>query len=671
MSRSARADEGMWPFNMIPKDRIQKEHNVALTDAWLDRVRLSTVHFGAGGSASFVSKTGLVLTNHHVGSDCIGKLGRSGKDYLATGYLAGKDGPEAKCPDVELNVLLSIEDVTEKVRAARTPDMSDASANAAMKGAMTQLEKACADKAGSRCDVVTLYAGGKYDLYTYKKYTDVRLVFAPEQSIAFFGGDADNFTYPRYDLDMAIFRVYENGQAIQPKDYLSWNSAGAKDGDTVFVSGYPGATGRLLTMAQLATLRDVVYPYYLAQSKAERDGLRAFGKQNQESAREIKSSFFSLENGLKATTGFYLGLKDPVLMKKKTDDEAQLRQAIEADPKLKQSYGTVFDDISAIAKKQTELYKRNAVLEGSTRSHLLTIARHLVRLPTELEATNEKRLREYNDSSLESLKFRIFSAAAIYGEVEVVFVRSWLERALRDLGAADPGVRALLGGRTPERAARETVAGSKLFDVNFRRKLFEGGKQAIDESTDPAIVFMRTIDPEARAIRKRYEDEVEAPSRKAGERIAQALFAVRGTNLAPDATSTLRLSVGTVKGYTERGKVIPWSTNFAGLYAHATGTPPLQLAERWTLAKNALDASVPFNFVSTADTIGGNSGSPVLNGAGEIVGLNFDSNLSRLPNRFVYGETTQRAVHVHTAGIVEALKKVYGADALVQELTAH
>ena len=349
---------------------------------------------------------------------------------------------------------------------------------------------------------------------------------------------------------------------------------------------------------------------------------------------------------------------------------AQLRKAIEADPKLKQSYGTVYDDIAAISKKQEELYKRYAALETGPRGGLLSIARHLVRLPMELETPNEKRLREYNDSSLESLRRRVFSPAPLYGEVETILARAWLERAIHDLGASDPAVKAILAGRTPERAARETIAGSKLFDVYFRRTLAEGGKQAIAESTDPAIVLMRTLDPEARAVRKRYEDEVEAPYRKAGEHIAQALFAVRGTSVAPDATGTLRLSIGTVKGYTENGKAAASSTNIAGLYAHATGAEPRKLPDSWVAAKASIDPNVAFNFVSTDDIIGGNSGSPVINGAGEIVGLIFDGNLSSLPTRFVYGDTTQRAVSVHTAGIVEALKKVYGADALATELTS-
>ncbi len=676
VSAGARADEGMWPFDMVPKERIQKDHGVVLTDAWLDHVRLSTVKFG-NATGSFVSSTGLLLTNHHVGSGCIGKVSRAGKDYMGHGYLAGRDGPEAACPDTEINVLLAIDDVTEKVRAARKPDMNDADANAATKSVMTQLEKSCTEaqiKAGrpaAHCDVVTLYAGGKYALYTYQRYTDVRLVFAPEYGTADFGGDADNFNYPRFALDMAIFRVYENGQPLEPKDYLSFNAAGAKEGDTVFVSGNPYNTERMLTMAELGTQRDTVYPYMLEAWKRALGYVRAYTAQGAEPARETTGITQSLLNGIKAVTGYERGLHDPSLMKKKAEDELSLRRAVDADPKLKASYGSVWDDIAATQKKREEIFKRYAALESvDYSSSLMRIARGLVRLPAELEQPDDKRLREYRESNLPGVRRAVFSPAPIYGEIEVAIVRGWLERAARDLGQNDATIAAVLAGRTPERAAREIVAGSKLFDVYARRALEAGGKEAVARSTDPAIVAMRTIDPEARAIRKRMEDEVEGPSRKQGERIAQATFAVKGTDIAPDATGTLRFGVGVVKGYTEGGKTLPWATTIAGLYTHATGVPPLKLSEKWVAAKPTLDPNTPFDFVSTLDTIGGNSGSPVLNAAGELVGLNFDSNLSKLSNNFLYRNTTQRAIHVHPALIVEALKKVYGADALAQELLA-
>jgi hypothetical protein len=665
----ARAEEGMWPFNMVPKEAIAKNYGVTLSDAWLERVRLASVRFNSGGSGSFVGPSGLVLTNHHVASDCIQKIGGAGKDYLASGYVAGKDGPEVMCPDLELNVLVALEDVTEKVRAAKKPGMSDVEANDAAKGEMSRIEKACSDASGNRCDVVTLYAGGRYDLYTYKKYTDVRLVFAPEQAIAFFGGDPDNFTYPRYDLDMAIFRIYEKNKPIAPKNWLAWNAAGPKDGEVVFVSGNPASTGRMMTMSQLEVTRDVTYPYIIDELKRERAALLAYGKEGKEAERQIKSHIFRNENGIKALSGMLRGLKDTALMKKKSDDEASLRKAIEADPKLVADYGDAFAKIASVQKEYARMFKRYAALEGRfSSSAVLGFARDLVRLASESKLPNEKRLREYRESNLESLKLRLLSPAPRYGGVELALTRDWIERLVRDLGAADPLVKTVLAGRTPERAAREILAGSRLTDVNARTKLLEGGLSAIEASNDPAIMLLRAIDQDSRAARKQYEDGVEAPMRQLGEKIARATFAVRGPSMPPDATFTLRLSIGKVKGYTENGKAIPHATDMAGMYAHATGVEPLKLPSRWLDAKGKLKPPTPLNFVSTDDIIGGNSGSPVINAAGEIVGLVFDGNLSSLPNRFIYGETTQRCVNVHTAGMSEALRTVYGAESLAKEL---
>jgi hypothetical protein len=666
----ARADEGMWPFNLVPRPEVAKARGVQLTDAWLDKVRLASVRVGHA-SGSFVGPNGLVLTNHHVASDCIAKLSAAGKDFMANGYLAGKDGPEAKCPDLELDVTLAIEDVTDKVRAAKKPDMADADANAAMKAEMNRIEKDCGQRTGNKCEVVTLYAGGRYDLYTYKKYTDVRLVFAPEFAIAFFGGDPDNFVFPRFDLDMTVFRVYEQNRPIQPKEHLRWNASVPNDGDTVFVSGHPFATSRMNTVAQNEVARDVTYPYILDEYGRQRASLLAFGKEGKEAEREIGHDLFALENGIKALSGMWKGLKDPALMKKKADDEAALKKAVLADPKLKADYGDVFDKIAKVQKDYARMYKRYAALEGRPpRSRVLENARDLVRLATELTLPNEKRLREYGEANLDSLKLEVLSPAPRYGGVELALTKEWLERLARDLGPNDPTVQRALAGRTPDRAAREILAATQLTDVNARKKLLDGGKVAVDASQDPAIVLMSAVDAEARKVRKEYEDLVEAPMRLLGAKVAQATFAVRGASTPPDATGTLRLSIGVVKGYTEDGKAIASHTDFAGLYAHATGKEPLKLPARWIDAKGRLTPTTPFDFVSTDDIIGGNSGSPILNAAGEIVGLVFDSNLSALPNRFVYGETTQRCVSVSTAAMGEALRKVYGAEALSRELEA-
>jgi hypothetical protein len=516
---------------------------------------------------------------------------------------------------------------------------------------------------------VTLYAGGKYHLYTYKKFTDVRLVFAPEQAIASMGGDVDNFTFPRFDLDMTIVRVYDAGKPVAPKDFLKWSATGPKDGDAVFVSGNPGRTNRFSTHAQLERYRDLVLPAQLAHWKKQRAALLEFGKGGTEAKREMKKPLHRIENALKAITGMHGGLENAALMKRKATEEAAFKKLIDADPDAKTAYGTVFDDVAAVQKVLDAVFAKYSALEAdATDSELLRIARHLVRVSVERDVANDKRLSEYGDAGMDSLKHRLFSPAAVYGGVEQTFIQVWLEQMVRDVGADAPLVKSILAGRTPADAASAIVAGSRLFDVYARRALFDGGKAAIDASTDPAIVVMRAIDADARAIRKRYEDEVEGPMRRHGQRIAEALFKTKGTGQFPDATFTLRLSIGVVKGYGEGKKTIPWATDFGGLYAHATEHEPFKLPQRWIDKKSAVKMDTPFNFVSTNDIIGGNSGSPVVGANGDLVGLIFDGNISSLPNRFLYDEGTARAVSVDSAGMLEALKSVYGADTLVAEL---
>jgi hypothetical protein len=670
---TARADEGMWPFDMVPVQRIAHDHNVQLSPQWLDHVRLASVRFNVGGSGSFVSPHGLVLTNHHVASDCIAKIASAGHDYLENGYVAGKDGPEVPCPDLELDQLQSIEDVTPRVTSARRPGMSDADANKAMKAQMAAIEKECHDATGLRCDVVTLYAGGMYRLYRYRRFDDVRLVFAPEQSIAFFGGDPDNFNYPRFDLDMAVFRVYgPDHKPLASHDfYLPWSAQGPKDGDVVFTSGNPGRTDRDDTLAQLEALRDVVYPHTLARGTAWRTRLVDYAKTGSEAARQAREAIFGVENSLKAYTGFESGLRDPALMQKKRDEEARLRSGVDASPELKAKYGGTWDEVARVQKAYAAMYPRFEALEPAIRGALLHDARDLVRLAAQRQLPNEQRLPEYRETQLDELKSHVLSPAAIYPGVEAAFVEEWLALLQKALGAGDPTVRQVLAGRTPQRAAREIVAQSRLFDVYARHALWEGGQAAVDASTDPLVVAMRTLEPAAMQARRDFDDGVEAPMRGLGRKIAEAKFAVVGTSVAPDATFTLRLSAGVVRGYDERGKHVPWATDFAGLYRHATGVEPLKLSPRWTAARTALLAkagATPLNFVSTNDIVGGNSGSPVVGAAGDLVGLIFDGNLPSLPDRFVYQDATARAVSVDTAAMLEALRSVYGADALAQEL---
>jgi hypothetical protein len=663
----ARADEGMWTFNNFPKQAVKKKYKVDVTDSWLEHVRLSSVRFNNGGSGSFVSPTGLVMTNHHVGADCIQKLGKSDKDLVKTGFYAKTRDEEIKCPDLELNILVDIADVTKDVQSVAKPGMSDAAINKAQKEKMSALEKACADRTHQRCDVVTLYHGGVYDLYTYKKYTDVRLAFAPEFQAAFFGGDPDNFEFPRYDLDVAYFRVYENGTAVAPENFLKWSAAGARDGELVFVSGNPGGTSRLDTVAELKFTRDVAQPFVLERFAVERTALEAYSKRGTEEARQAQRRLFGIMNGLKAINGREAGLKDPKVMAKKEADEAALQKKLAASPE----YGKVWDNIAATEAKFAPMFVRYMDSERSNLgSSLFGMANELVRLVVEKDKPNGERLREYRESALPSLELRLFSPAPIYDGMEEATMTATLEWMQKNLGARDPYLVKVLGGKSPAARAHELVAGTKLKDPAFRKQL-AANKQLVATSTDPMIVLARALDPERRALRKSYEDGIEGPLKHNHELLARGEFAVNGTSQYPDATFTLRLSYGKVAGYVQDGKKIPSMTTISGLYARAAkagNKAPWDLTERWADRKSKVNGKVPLDFVSTNDIIGGNSGSPVINARGELVGLIFDGNIQSLVGDFVYDETQNRAVSVHSAALIEALRHVYDAGALADEL---
>ena len=665
---SARADEGMWTYNNFPKDKVKAKYGFEPSDAWLDHVRLASVRFNNGGSASFVSPN-LVMTNHHVGADCIHKLSTPTKDFFADGFYAKTPAEEAKCPDLEINVLVGIDDVTPQVLAAKKPNLTQAQVNQAQKEVMSRIEKDCAQKTGQRCDVVQLYQGAVFNLYKYKKYTDVRLVFSPEFAIAFFGGDPDNFTYPRYDLDISFFRIYENDKPVSVENYLAWSKNGAKDGDLVFVSGNPGSTGRLLTLAQLEFTRDVQYPMSLERLAEWQKMLQDFSARGPEQAREAKEHLFSVENSLKAIRGYQAGLLDAKLMAEKAAQEKKMREdvaALEPTPEHK-ALASAWDDIAKAMASTRPYYKRQAVLESAParESHMLWIARTILRLTEEKTKPSEKRLREYRDSALPSLDQQLYSPAPIYPDFEEAQLAFYLDYLQKTLGANDPVVKAVLGGKTPAEVAKAAITGSKLKDPAVRKQMV---KEGVAQSKDPLVAIAKALDPEARKLRKKYEDEVESVAKDAGGRIARAQFeATKGASY-PDATFTLRLSYGQVRGYKEKGKNVRWSTDFKGLYQHATGTDPYKLPERWATAKKKLKMNVPFDFVSTNDIIGGNSGSPVFNKAGELVGIIFDGNIQSLPNRFVYTEEQARSVSVASQGILEALKTVYGATELVSEL---
>jgi hypothetical protein len=670
-STLAIADEGMWLYNAPPKDAIKAKYGFELTQQWLDYIRLSSVRFNNGGSGSFVSPDGLTFTNHHVGAECVHQLSTGGHDYIKTGFYAKTQAEEPKCPDLELNQLVAIEDVTDKVNAGVKPGMSAADAGQAQRAAMSEVEKNCSTSTGLRCDVVIFYSGQVYNLYKYKKYTDVRLVFAPEFDIAFFGGDPDNFTYPRYDLDITFFRVYEHGKPAHLDNYLKWSSSGVNDGDLIFVSGHPGNTGRLLTVAQLEFLRDLQYPAALKYYARRIEVLQNFSKESEEDARIAQEDIFGLQNSQKAITGYEAGLRDKSIMDQKAADEAKLRASFKADPKNAEAPNPWNEIVQAI-KVNKSIYGNLTYLErlrGFPR--LPQLARTLVRAAEERPKPNPDRLREFRDSALPSLEQQLFSTEPIYKNLEIVLLTDALKAMQESLGNDNSDVHKVLQGKSPADAAKQLIMNTKLDDVATRKQLYEGGQQAIDASTDPLITVMRAIEPNARMARKEYEDKIESVVRRNGATIAKARFAQSGFTQPPDATFTLRLSYGQVKGYEENGEAIPFDTNIGGAYEHAaehSNQPPYNLPESWMKAKSQLDLKTPLNFVSTADIIGGNSGSPTVNKRGEVVGIIFDGNIQSLAWNFAYSDKQARAVSVDSRGIQEALRKIYGASALADEL---
>ncbi len=673
-STMASADEGMWLYNAPPKEAIKARYGFELTQEWLDHVRLSSVRFNNGGSGSFVSADGLTFTNHHVGAACVQQLSTAGHDYIKTGFYAKTQADEAKCPNLELNQLVGIEDVTSKINAGVKAEMSAADAGQAQRAAMSQVEKDCSTSTGLRCDVVTFYSGGVYNLYKYKKFTDVRLVFAPEFGIAFFGGDPDNFTYPRYDLDITFFRVYENGKPAHLDNYLKWSSTGVKDGDLIFVSGHPGNTGRMLTVSQLEFMRDFQYPVALKFFARRIAVLQDFSKQSDENARIAGEDIFGLQNSQKAITGYQSGLLDKAIMDKKSADEAKLRAAFKADP-ANAGKADPWDEIASAIQTQRSIYLNLTYLERlrGFGSRLAQTARVLVRAADEKPKPNADRMREFRDSGLPSLEQQLFSTEPVYKALEIAILTDSLGEMQEALGKDNADVQKVLQGKSPADAAKDIITNTKLEDVAVRKQLYEGGKAAIDASTDPLIVAMRAIDPDARTARKDFEDKVDSVVRRDGSVIAKARFAQSGFNQPPDATFTLRLSYGEVKGYQENGKAIPFATDMGGAYQHASehgDKAPYGLPESWMTAKSKLDLKTPFNFVSTADIIGGNSGSPTVNKKGEVVGIIFDGNIESLPWNFAYSNTQGRAVSVDSRGIQEALRKIYDAGSLADELTA-
>ena len=671
LGTSIYADEGMWLFNAFPKDKVQAKYGFAPDQAWLDHVRLSSAR-APNGSSSFVSPDGLIFTNHHIAQECIHDLSTSGKDYMKNGFYAATRADEAKCPGMEFVALEDIQDVTDKVNGAVKPGMSTADAGKAQRVEIASLEKACSTN-GMRCDVVTLYSGAMYNLYKYKKYDDIRLVFAPEFSIAFFGGDPDNFEYPRYDLDISFFRAYENGEPAKIHDYLKWSANGASQGDLIFVPGHPGRTGRLLTMDQMGYLRDDEYPLRLKSYSRRVEMLQKFSAQSAENAREAESDLFGLQNSFKAVTGYEAGLKNKELMDKKALDEKSLQQFVNSDPQRKQEFGDPWAAIAKAMDVQKHIYKQVLYVDnmGGFRGDLARYARYIVRAASEKQKPSNQRIRGYQDSQLPTMEQELFSTAPVYKDLELLLLSESLAEMREELGADNPDVQKALAGKSPDERAKEVIDGTKLEDVAVRKQLYEGGADAVNASTDPMIVMLRQIEPDAAAIHTQEDDQVESVVRQSGGSIGKALFAQKGLSVPPDATFTLRLSYGSIDGYKLNGKNVPWFTTMGGAYEHAEkhgSKPPYQLPDSWLKYKSTLNLKTPYDTVSTADIIGGNSGSPVINRAGEVVGIVFDGNIESLEWNFAYSDNVARAVEVDSRSITEALRNIYHADGLLNEL---
>lgn len=660
-----RADEGMWTFDNPPLTQWKERYNFVPPAGWLEKVRLATVRLNDGGTASFVSPNGLIITNQHVANGQLAKMSSKEKDYVKDGFYARTQADEVKAPDLEANVLISYEDITTRVQAAATGEQK--------KAVSADIERDCTAKTSLKCEVISFYSGGEYWLYRFKKYTDLRLVFAPEEQTAFFGGDYDNFTYPRYDLDIAFIRAYENGKPASTPNYFKFSETGAADGEFVVVPGNPGSTARLSTVAQLAYQRDVGNPLQKKVWETRLHALEEYAKLGSEQRRQADAGMRGFNNSLKRLAGQEEGLLNPRQFGKKEAEEKALRDALAKKPEINKMYAPAWDEL---ARAYTHLPKMAPRIAFSTlsASRLATVASQIVRYADQIQKPNDQRYDEYRDNRLESFKFGLLSPAPIYPDLEIASLTAWINEAVNTLGRNDPFIKAALGDAEANEVVTRAVHDTKVGEVATRKALLEGGQAAVDASTDPMIALARRVEPIVRELRAWNETNIANVESSAGERISKARFAVYGKSIPPDANFNLRIAYGRVKGYEEDTTLVPPWTTFFGFYDRGLSfkeMPPYEIPQRFKDKLGSFDLAKPLDFVYTADTIGGMSGSPVINRNAEFCGINFDSNIQKLSNRYWYVEEAEggRAVGVHSAGILEALRKIYETNELVTELT--
>ena len=672
LSLVATADEGMWTVDNFPSGDVADKYDIEINDKWLRSAQLATTRLENGCTGSFASPNGLILTNNHCTWGCIRNLSSEDRNLSDEGFMAATRGEELQCPGQQVSVLIDFDEVTAEVTKA-TADLDDAAANEARKAKLTDLESACEEAVDGElnCEAVSLYNGGQYFIYKYKRYDDVRLVFAPELDITAFGGDPDNFNFPRWCLDMSFLRAYEDGKPAQTPNYLRWRGAGPQYGDPVFITGHPGSTDRLLTMSQLRMLRDVNYPVWLLRYSELRGRMLAWADTSPEAARIVQQRILSLENGIKVRRNLLKALHNDEMLSQKAQQESELRAAVAADPELQTAYGSAWDLIDGAVDAHRNMYEEHLFIENDAglNSDLFDYAKTIVRGTAERDLPNNERIRAYTDAALPQVEQNLMAERPIDNGYEKLTLSFSLDKMREWLGPDSKYVHMILGNDSPEVLAASLVDGSRLSDAGYREQLWSGGVDAVMASDDPMIKLALALDKDARALRKRYEDDVEAPRTRGEEMIADARFKVYGTDTYPDATFTLRVTFGAVEGWEEKGEMVDPFTRTSRLFERATGQRPFMLPDSWSEAREDLAPDTAFNFVATTDITGGNSGSPIVASDGALVGLAFDGNIHSIAGDYWFDRSVNRTVGVNTAIILEALQVVYGADHLVQELT--